>query len=305
MSKVPSLSLLALLAQSSIAALIPRASPDFGSCSNPTIEYVKDADGIPGWGYKPADTKNFAHGASADIIAITDFICSNLQNVCRAPTTSYELCLAATAKSKEQKEKAAAEAFNNAITATTPAATSTSPTTIPTATVQPKVNIKFSKEQVTFPGHIDPKWWFDTYFIAEGNPAICESGSHRMPEDNYLSFDCEFADNVTAPIIKAALNAVVDATLDNTDIKEEERMFQHIEESYTDEQGDVVSWPSTIFPQSVHIAVAVDIPGVGSALSGNMRYSISKFSSNACKMCSFLSGGGTTTAATAKVVEVV
>ncbi|KAF2475740.1 uncharacterized protein BDR25DRAFT_379239 [Lindgomyces ingoldianus] len=308
MSKVATLSTLALLVQSTMARLIFRSSPDFGSCFNPTIEYVKDQDGIPGYGYKPANAKDFAHGASPDVEAITEFICSNLQNVCRAPATSYDLCKVAASNTQGKKEKDAADAFNIVITSATPPTSSSSsaaPSETPNPTVEPKVNIKFSKETVALPGHIDPKWWFDNYFTATGIPALCDETAHRMPDNNFLTFSCEGADNGTVPMMKAILNSVVDATIDNTTAKDEERIFKHDDLMCHGEEKCVKFLPVTIFPQSVHVAVAIDIPNTGGALSGNMRYTISKSSSDNCKLCSFLSAGGGGTAASAKIVEVL
>ncbi|ORY06379.1 hypothetical protein BCR34DRAFT_626676 [Clohesyomyces aquaticus] len=306
MSRIATLSTLALLAQSSIAGLIPRADQNFGKCTNPTIAYVEDQDGMAGFGYKPANLKDFPHGASADIVAITDYICSNLQNVCRAPAASYELCKTASTTAKGLKEKAAADAFNAAITTTPPSPSSAAPPVATPSLVTPKYSIHFSKEQVNFPGTIDPKWWFDQYFLDDGgDPARCKSGSHKMPEGRLLSFSCSGADRRIIPFMKIALNAAVTATIDNTTMKDEERFFKHWNNDFKDDEGEPFSVAVTTFPASVEIDVAIDIPNVGSAWSGSMKYSITEPTSNGCKMCSYLSTAGTTTSAGVKIAEVI
>ncbi|RKK76791.1 hypothetical protein BFJ69_g6740 [Fusarium oxysporum] len=90
MPKVAALALLGLLApfQLTDGAMIPRQTTDFGVCTDPTIMYVQDQDGMLGYGYKPANTDDFPHGATADIATIIDFIRSTLQNACRAPTAA-------------------------------------------------------------------------------------------------------------------------------------------------------------------------------------------------------------------------
>ncbi|KAF2006262.1 hypothetical protein P154DRAFT_603748 [Amniculicola lignicola CBS 123094] len=305
MSKIATLSTLALLVQSSIAGLIVRAGQDFGKCTDPSIAYVENQDGMAGFGYKPINTKDFPHGASPDIVAITDYICSNLQNICLAPATSYELCVAAAAKAKPLKGNEAAETFNAAIAASTPSPSSAAPSATPSLVV-PKFSIHFSKETVRFPGTIDPRWWFDQYFLDDGgDPARCVTASHKMPEDRLLTFSCNGADRRIIPFMKTALNAVVTAMIDNTTMPDDERAFKHWENELADYEGDLFTVPVTTFPASVEMDVAIDIPGVGSAWSGSMKYTITNADSTACKLCSYLSTAGTTTSAGAKIAEVI
>ncbi|KAH7148976.1 hypothetical protein B0J13DRAFT_523632 [Dactylonectria estremocensis] len=323
MPKVAALSILGLLArvQFSNGALIRRASPDLGVCTEPTIMYVENQDGMLGFGYKPTNNDNFPHGASPDIRSITDFICSNLQNVCRAPTESVDVCKTAAAAADGKEGQDAADAFNNAINAspasvpsnTGEASSPSVPSDVETAqyTIHPTLNMKFSKEYVDIEGHIDPVWWINEYLKADGQPALCDETPHRMPNDLYITFSCEGADPRIVPMMKEALIAVVKSTIDSTSLSDEERIFKHrqgfcfdasmssCERQYDDRLK------STLWPQAVHVATAIDIPGAGGALSGNLRYTISKSAGDNCKMCGFLATSGGSASTIAGISEIV
>ncbi|KAK2132301.1 hypothetical protein NOF04DRAFT_1393636 [Fusarium oxysporum II5] len=287
MPKVAALALLGLLApfQLTDGAMIPRQTTDFGVCTNPTIMYVQDQDGMLGYGYKPSNTNDFPHGATADIATIIDFIRSTLQNACRAPTAAWFLCTTAAAAANGKEVSSAA--------------------------VQPSLNMKFSKETAVFDDHLDPIWWFNEYLKADGQPAICDETSHRMPNDHYITFTCEGADSNIVPMMKEALIAVVKDTIDNTTLPNDQRMFMHREglcwDGHTNLCHITTGYPSTVFPQSVHVAVAIEVPGTdgAGALSGNLRYSITDSSSNNCGMCSYLSTSGGAVSALTSVAQVV
>ncbi|KAH7225168.1 hypothetical protein BKA60DRAFT_537340 [Fusarium oxysporum] len=265
MPKVAALALLGLLApfQLTDGAMIPRQTTDFGVCTDPTIMYVQDQDGM----------------------------------------------LAANGKEGQD----AADAFNNVMNQSSPPS-ETSQAAAPavsSAAVQPSLNMKFSKETVVFGDHIDPIWWFNEYLKADGQPAICDETSHRMPNDHYITFTCEGADPNIVPMMKEALIAVVKDTIDNSSLPDDQRMFMHREglcwDGHNNQCHITEGYPSTVFPQSVHVAVAIEVPGTGGvgALSGNLRYNIADSSSNNCGMCSYLSTSGGAVSALTSVAQVV
>ncbi|EXL71533.1 hypothetical protein FOPG_12758 [Fusarium oxysporum f. sp. conglutinans race 2 54008] len=315
MPKVAALALLGLLApfQLTDGAMIPRQTTDFGVCTNPTIMYVQDQDGMLGYGYKPSNTNDFHHGATADIATIIDFIRSTLQNACRAPTTAWFLYTTAAAAANGKEGQDAADAFNNVMNQSSPQseASQAPAPAVSSAAVQPSLNMKFSKETVVFGDHIDPIWWFNEYLKADGQPAICDETPHRMPNDHYITFTCEGADPNIVPMMKEALIAVVKDTIDNTALPDDQRMFMHREglcwDGHNNQCHITEGYPSTVFPQSVHVAVAIEVPGTGGAgaLSGNLRYNIADSSSNNCGMCSYLSTSGGAVSALTSVAQVV
>ncbi|KAL4724608.1 hypothetical protein ACLX1H_008050 [Fusarium chlamydosporum] len=276
--------------------------------------YVEDQDGMLGFGYKPTNINDFPHGASADIQSSTDFICSNLQNVCRAPTETVELCQTAAAAAQGKAGQDAAHAFNIAITASSsrPSASDAGTPSEDSADAQgsadaqdmiePSLNMKFSTQFVAMEGHIDPVWWFNEYILADGQPSICDETPRRMPNDHYITFSCEGADPRIVPMMRDALNDFVQFTMYNETLKD--RPFQQ----YYNACNGLICKPfdeRTSFPQSVHIATALDIPGAGGALSGNLRYTISESTADNCGLCGFLSTGGGLASAMAGVSGIV
>src|SRR6478752_4581791 len=170
MPKVAALALLGLFApfQLTDGAMITRQTTDFGVCTNPTIMYVQDQDGMLGYGYKPSNANDFPHGATADIATIIDFIRSTLQNACRAPIAAWFLCTTAAAAANGKEGQDAADAFNNVMNQSSPPseASQAPAPAVSAAAVQPSLNMKFSKETVVFGDHIDPIWWFNEYLKA-------------------------------------------------------------------------------------------------------------------------------------------
>jgi hypothetical protein len=94
------------------AALDPRATSVFGDCSNPTIAYVRKLDGLRGYGYAPANQKDFPHGATTDFTAIAEYICRRLENECLAPVVTVGICDWAALIGSTAKDKQAADVFN-------------------------------------------------------------------------------------------------------------------------------------------------------------------------------------------------
>jgi hypothetical protein len=118
-----------------------------------------------------------------------------------------------------------------------------------------------------------------------------------MPEDHWLSFECEGFDPSSLPMMRAALNAMVDATIDNTTASDDERIFMHGTD-HTFIEG--VDFPSdfTIMPREIHIVVGDSVEGKGFG-QGNLRYTISDFENQNCKMCSYFAASGAAASATA------
>ncbi|CAG7559063.1 unnamed protein product [Fusarium equiseti] len=309
---------LGLLMQSHVshAAVIAREGPDFGSCSNPTIAYVSDQDHIAGSGYKPANNESFPHVASDNLSFIAGFICNNLQTVCGAPVTTVEICKAAAAGADGKEGQDAADAFNQDITTareiySVPSralavrddvGTPSRDSEYAGYTITPSLNMKFSTGTIIFKEstHIDPVWWFDTYILADGQPSLCDETPRRMPGNHWITFSCEGADPRIVPMMKEALNTFVQNTMYDTSVTN--RIFKQLKGVECDNEGDTSTCHEaymtkqseyhTYMPASVHIATAINIPGAGGALSGNLRYTISKDPKNNCGVCGYLSTGG-------------
>ncbi|KAH7188097.1 uncharacterized protein B0J16DRAFT_336446 [Fusarium flagelliforme] len=316
------------------AAVIARGGPDFGSCSDPTIAYVSDQDHIAGSGYKPANNESFPHVASNSLSFIAGFICNNLQTVCGAPAATVEICKAAAAGADGKEGQDAAAAFNKAITtpSSSPAPESSSVTSRALAarddvgtpsqdsadagyTITPSINMKFSTSTTIFEEftHLDPVWWFDTYILADGQPALCDETPRRMPGDHWITFSCEGADPRIVPMMKDALTSFVQNTMYDTSLTT--RIFKQLQAVACSDEYDTstckeTTMPAylkarTYMPSSVHIATAINIPGAGGALSGNLRYTITKSPDNNCGVCGFLSTGGGLTSTIAGISEIL
>ncbi|KAG8915703.1 hypothetical protein FRC01_003532 [Tulasnella sp. 417] len=89
---------------------------DFGSCSNPTIEFGAGFDGRKDNSFRPVNSADFNHGSALNIKVIADFICQQLNDKCKAPAATIDACnageTAAIAKGAVQE---AADVFNAAL----------------------------------------------------------------------------------------------------------------------------------------------------------------------------------------------
>lgn len=58
-----------------------------------------------------------------------------------------------------------------------------------------------------------------------------------------------------------------------TTVTDDERMFKHTEKVCLDEMSCSLNrtYSKTVFTQSIHIAIAMNVPAFGDALSGNLR----------------------------------
>ncbi|KAG8976350.1 hypothetical protein FRB90_009228, partial [Tulasnella sp. 427] len=89
---------------------------DFGSCSNPTIEFGAGFDGRKDNSFRPVDSAEFNHGSALNIKVIADFICQQLNDKCKAPAATIAACQSGeTAAIAKGAVQAAADAFNAAL----------------------------------------------------------------------------------------------------------------------------------------------------------------------------------------------
>ncbi|POS78380.1 hypothetical protein DHEL01_v203234 [Diaporthe helianthi] len=90
-------------------------SADFGSCSNPAIEFAAGLDGRKEESFAPANSADFSHGSALNIKVISGFICGQLQSKCKASADVVSACDAAASAADAETGQAAADAFNSAL----------------------------------------------------------------------------------------------------------------------------------------------------------------------------------------------
>ncbi|KAG8911408.1 hypothetical protein FRC00_006553 [Tulasnella sp. 408] len=89
---------------------------DFGSCSNPTIEFGAGFDGRKDNSFRPVNSADFNHGSALNIKVIADFICQQLNDKCKAPAATIDACNAGeTAAIAKGAVAEAADVFNAAL----------------------------------------------------------------------------------------------------------------------------------------------------------------------------------------------
>ncbi|KAL1693880.1 hypothetical protein GGG16DRAFT_48551 [Schizophyllum commune] len=86
----------------------------FGSCSVPQIEFAAGFDGRRETSFQPTDKTSFNHGSAQAIDIISQFVCDQLTNSCKANQAAKDLCQTArsAADGKTAKTGAQADAFN-------------------------------------------------------------------------------------------------------------------------------------------------------------------------------------------------
>ncbi|KAG8168059.1 hypothetical protein KVR01_003748 [Diaporthe batatas] len=92
-----------------------QANLDFGSCSNPAIEFAAGLDGRKEEAFAPADSADFNHGSALNIKVISGFICGQLESKCKASADAVSACNDAASAADAEKGQAAADAFNSAL----------------------------------------------------------------------------------------------------------------------------------------------------------------------------------------------
>lgn len=89
---------------------------DFGSCSNPTIEFGAGFDGRKDNSFRPVNSADFNHGSALNIKVIADFICQQLNDKCKASAATIIACNAGeTAAIAKGAVAEAADVFNAAL----------------------------------------------------------------------------------------------------------------------------------------------------------------------------------------------
>ncbi|KAH7348016.1 hypothetical protein BKA66DRAFT_576373 [Pyrenochaeta sp. MPI-SDFR-AT-0127] len=220
-----------------LSSVLPRANINYGKCKDPTISYNDNM------GYFPANRAQFDHEPTKEIGPIYDFICSQLENKCAAPDITLDYCKIAIKQANMAgwSKKARAEAFNNymlylktindPMPDVTPAG-KPKPTPTPSGLPKKGLNIStvFSAEAVEFDGWVDPVWWINDKLVGtKGTPSQCQlkPNGYKMPGGHYLIPDCEGHDTNSIPLMRKALIEIINATIKNETLKDEERVFKY------------------------------------------------------------------------------
>lgn len=93
--------------------LAKRQTLDFGSCSDPSIQFATGLDGRTEATFGPAG--DFDHGSALNVDIITSFICGQLASRCGADVAAVEACEDGAADASALEGQAAADAFNAAL----------------------------------------------------------------------------------------------------------------------------------------------------------------------------------------------
>ena len=88
---------------------------DLGSCSDPTVKFADGLDGRKEAAFAPVNNADFNHGSALNLKVISDFICQQLQNKCKAGAGAVQKCKDAAGKANALKGQAAADAFNQGV----------------------------------------------------------------------------------------------------------------------------------------------------------------------------------------------
>lgn len=92
-----------------------RAALDFGSCSNPAIDFGIQSDRPGEDAFIAANQADFSHGSALNIGVITGFICQRLGSPCDAAADAIAACTAGQTAAAALTGQAAADAFNEAL----------------------------------------------------------------------------------------------------------------------------------------------------------------------------------------------
>ncbi|KAF9790824.1 hypothetical protein BJ322DRAFT_999538 [Thelephora terrestris] len=87
---------------------------NFGSCSVPEIQFGAGFDGRRETSFEPVDKVSYNHGSAQNIDIITQFMCDQLVNTCKADATAKATCAKAktAADGAPAKTGKQADAFN-------------------------------------------------------------------------------------------------------------------------------------------------------------------------------------------------
>lgn len=90
-------------------------TPNFGTCTNPTIEFGVGFDGRTEASFQPANKASFNHGSALNPQIIATAICDTFVNSCNANKPAIDNCAAAKAAITGLTGQAVADAFNAAV----------------------------------------------------------------------------------------------------------------------------------------------------------------------------------------------
>ncbi|KAF8861634.1 hypothetical protein BDZ45DRAFT_250052 [Acephala macrosclerotiorum] len=97
------------------SAKVKRAALDFGTCSDPAIEFAAGLDGRTEDSFQAVNQVDFNHGSALNIGVIASFICQQLSTSCKAGADAISACATAQTAAAAATGQAAADAFNSAL----------------------------------------------------------------------------------------------------------------------------------------------------------------------------------------------
>ncbi|KAL5330359.1 hypothetical protein ACEPPN_003886 [Leptodophora sp. 'Broadleaf-Isolate-01'] len=92
-----------------------RQALDFGSCSNPAVQFAVGLDGRKEASFQAVNNADFNHGSALNIKVISDFICQQLASKCKADAAALDACASAQSAAAAVTGQASADAFNAAL----------------------------------------------------------------------------------------------------------------------------------------------------------------------------------------------
>lgn len=114
---------------------VRRAALDFGSCTNPAIDFGQQSDRPNANAFIAENQADFNHGSALNIGVIASFICQRLGSPCDASAAAIAACTAGETAAASQTGQAAADAFNSALGLSSSGTTVVSATTTSSASV--------------------------------------------------------------------------------------------------------------------------------------------------------------------------
>jgi hypothetical protein len=95
--------------------MLKRAALDFGSCTNPAINFGIQSDRPGADAFIAANPIDFNHGSALKIDVVAAFICQRLGSPCNAAADAIAACTAGQTAASALTGQAAADAFNSAL----------------------------------------------------------------------------------------------------------------------------------------------------------------------------------------------
>src|SRR2546430_16900292 len=99
-----------LLFLTTLLATITTANTNWGSCKAPLIRWDSNASG-----FTTQDTGDYSHGPVEDLEDMTQYLCSTVQDACKAPSSSITICHNAAAAALKKTGLDAVEEWNKVI----------------------------------------------------------------------------------------------------------------------------------------------------------------------------------------------